>query len=548
MLHFARWKTWAILATCLAGLLFSLPNFFAKETVNQWPWWLPKKQVPLGLDLQGGAYLLMSMDTNDVRRKWLEGVRDDARGKLRTARVPVAGIGVSGGEVRVQLTKPEDMEAALKELRTIPAQVGSALIGSVGADIDVKRIDATSITLAPTEPGVQDRLTKAIEAAQSTIERRINLSGTAEANVVRQGKDRILVQFPGLSDVESLKRLIGQTGALSFHEVHPSISAETAKQSSVPRGYRIYPSSERGSGELLLSETPVVRGDQLVDAQPGFDSRTNEPVINFRFNTTGARTFGEFTRNNVNRPFAVVLDSGVNVKGERDVTVLTAPVIREPILGGTGQISGSFTVESANALAISLRSGALPATLTFVEERTVGPSLGADSVRAGKVAAIVGTLATIVMTVSAYGTFGVFAVLALFANGLLVLAIMTLMGSTLTLPGIAGLVLTIGMAVDANVLIYERIREELRAGKTAVAAIESGFSRAFVTIADSQLTTLFAAIVMFILGSGPIRGFAVTLSIGIFTSVFTAVTVTRLLAAWWLKGERAKSTKIQVPI
>jgi preprotein translocase subunit SecD len=282
----------------------------------------------------------------------------------------------------------------------------------------------------------------------------------------------------------------------------------------------------------------VVPGENLVDAQPGFDQRTNEPIISFRFDQSGARRFGRFTQDNVGRPFAIVLDD----------KVLSAPVIREPILGGSGQISGSFTVESANTLAVQLRSGALPVKLTIVEERTVGPSLGADSVAAGKLAALVGGVATIAFMTIAYGTFGIFAVLALIMNGMMVIALMSAIGTTLTLPGIAGLVLTVGMAVDANVIIYERIREEIRAGKSAVSAIDAGFSRAITTILDSQLTTFAAAVIMFWLGSGPIRGFAVTLSIGIFTSIFTAITVTRLLVALWLRGERAKPGRIEVPI
>ena len=278
----------------------------------------------------------------------------------------------------------------------------------------------------------------------------------------------------------------------------------------------------------MLRETPVVQGDDLVDAQPGFDSRTNEPIITFRFNQSGARKFGNFTKDNVGRPFAIVLDD----------KVLSAPVIREPILGGSGQISGSFTVESANRLAIQLRSGALPTKLTIVEERTVGPSLGADSIEAGKLAGIIGGIAIVVLTILAYGTFGIFACVGLIVHVILTVALMTLIGSTLTLPGIAGLVLGVAMAVDANVLIYERIREELRAGKTPIAAIDAGFQRAFVTIADSQLTTLACALIMFWLGSGPIRGFAVTLTIGILTSIFASVTVVRLLIWYWLKAQR----------
>jgi preprotein translocase subunit SecD len=281
-----------------------------------------------------------------------------------------------------------------------------------------------------------------------------------------------------------------------------------------------------------------VSGEDLVDAQPGFDSRTNEPIISFRFNQSGARKFGSFTKDNVGSPFAIVLDN----------KVLSAPAIREPILGGSGQISGSFTVESANTLAVQLRSGSLPTKLTIVEERTVGPSLGADSIEAGKLAGLVGCLATAILTIVAYGTFGVFAVVGLLVHGFLIIALMTMIGTTLTLPGIAGFVLTIGMAVDANVLIYERIREELRNGKSPIAAIEQGFQRAFITIFDSQLTTLAAAVIMFWLGSGPIRGFAVTLTIGILTSVFAAVTVTRLLVVLWLKSAKNKGRILEVPV
>jgi preprotein translocase subunit SecD len=394
------------------------------------------------------------------------------------------------------------------------------------------------IVVQPTEAGMHQRVSNAIGASIETIRRRIDTLGTAEASVVRQGWDRIVVQFPGLQDTTQLKALIGETARLSFHEVHPTMSGEEARNSRPPPGYKVYPSAEQDGFLYLLRETPVVRGDQLVDAQPGFDQRTNEPIISFRFNQSGARIFGRFTQENVGRPFAIVLDD----------KVLSAPVIREPILGGSGQISGNFTVESANNLAIQLRSGALPAKLTIVEERTVGPSLGADSIDAGTRAFVVGGLASLILVTVAYGTFGLFAAMALVINAVLIVAIMSVMGSALTLPGIAGLVLTIGMAVDANVLIYERIREELRNGKSAVASIDAGFTRAIVTIADSQLTTLAAAIVMFWLGSGPIRGFAVTLSIGIFTSVFTAVTVTRLLVALWLRSSKHKGKAAEVPI
>jgi protein-export membrane protein SecD len=546
MLHFARWKIIAIVVACLVGFVVALPNFFSKETVASWPNFMPKRQVPLGLDLQGGAHLLLAMDTEELRRDWLGTLRDDARKVLRDAKIP-ASTGLGPNAVQVRLTRPEDAEAALRELRKIAQPISNAILGSTGTDVEVENTEPGLILIRPTEAGLQQRIGHAASAAIETVNRRVNNLGTAESTVVRQGRDRILVQFPGLQDTRQLKDLIGQTARLSFHAVHPSVSAEEAQQTRVPVGYRVYAALE-GPGGYLLQESPVVVGEDLVDAQPGFDQRTNEPIISFRFNQSGARKFGKFTQENVGAPFAIVLDNGKLPDGTRDVKVISAPVIREPILGGSGQISGNFTVETANNLAIQLRSGALPVNLTIVEERTVGPSLGADSIEAGKLAAIVGSIATVIMTVTAYGTFGVYAVIALAVNGILLLAIMTAVGSTLTLPGIAGLVLTIGMAIDANVLIYERIREELRTGKSPIAAIDAGFTRAMVTIADSQLTTLVAAFIMFWLGSGPIRGFAVTLTIGIFTSVFTAVTVTRLLVALWLQRARGRTRAVDVPI
>ncbi len=539
MLHFARWKIVAITLTCLVGLLFALPNLFSKETVQSWPDWLPKRQINLGLDLRGGAHLMLSMDVNDVRQDWLEALRDDARRRLRDSKIGFTGLGIQGGAVQVRLTQADQVDAALKDLRGLVQPLGNALLGTSGEDISVQRGSAPDvIMIQPTEAGMHYRISNAISASIETVRRRIDTMGTAEATVVRQGSDRIVVQFPGLQDTTQLKALIGETARLSFHEVHPTMSGLEASTSRAPPGYKVFASGEQDGVNYVLRESSVVRGDHLTDAQPGFDQRTNEPIISFRFDQSGARIFGRFTQENVGRPFAIVLDD----------KVLSAPVIREPILGGSGQISGSFTVESANNLAIQLRSGALPAKLTIVEERTVGPSLGADSIDAGTRAFVVGGVASLIMVTIAYGTFGLFAAFGLIINAILIVAIMTVMGAALTLPGIAGLVLTIGMAVDANVLIYERIREELRNGKPAITAIDQGFSRAILTIADSQLTTLAAAIVMFWLGSGPIRGFAVTLSIGIFTSVFTAVTVTRLLVALWVRSSRTKARAVEVPI
>jgi preprotein translocase subunit SecD len=537
MLHFSRWKQIAILLTCLAALFFCLPNLFPKEIVDRWPRWLPKRQVNLGLDLRGGVHLLLAMETEDVRKDWLEGLRDEARRRLREAKIAVTGVGMANNSVQIRLAKPEEADAALRQLRGLSQEIGSPLLLGTGrSDVDVHKQEGGVIIIAPTEVGLQHRISNAIGAAIETVRRRVDAIGTVEPQIVREGARRILVQVPGLQDTAQLKELIGKTARLTFHEVHPQISAEEARQTRVPPGYRIYPSSDPDEGPQLLRETPVVRGDELTDAHPAFDQRTNEPIISFTFNNSGARKFGNFTRDNVGRPFAIVLDD----------QVISAPVIREPILGGSGQISGNFTVESANQLAIQLRSGALPAKLTIAEERIVGPSLGADSIEAGKLATIVGTLAVVAFMVFAYGLFGVFAVIAVVINITMIIAVMSLIGSTLTLPGIAGLVLTVGMAVDANVLIHERIREELRNGRSAISAIDAGYSRAFGTIIDSNLTTLIAGLVMFWLGSGPIRGFAVTLSLGIITTVFTAFTVSRLLVSWWLAAYKGR--KVPAPL
>lgn len=538
MLQFPRWKIIAIILTCLAGFLLSVPNLLSKSTLDSLPSFLPHRQMPLGLDLRGGAHLLLAMDTDSLRKDWMTTLREDARKQLRDAKIGFSALGVQGNSLVVRVAKPEEADEALKELRKLIQPLGNQILGTSGNNIEVEKNADGSISLRPTEQGFLDRVSNAASAAIETVNRRVNNLGTAESTIVRQGRDRILIQFPGLQDTKQLKDLIGQTAKLTFHDVHPQVTAEQAKQTRVPIGYKLYPSAEEPGVEYLLRETPVVQGDDLVDAQPGFDSRTNEPIISFRFNQSGARKFGNFTRDNVGRPFAIVLDD----------KVLSAPVIREPILGGAGQISGSFTVESANTLAVQLRSGALPTKLTVVEERTVGPSLGADSIEAGKLAGIIGGIATAIMTVFAYGTFGIFATFGLIIHLTLTVAVMTLIGSTLTLPGIAGLVLGVAMAVDANVLVYERIREEIRAGKTPYSAVDAGFQRAFITIADSQLTTLSCGIVMFWLGSGPIRGFAVTLCIGILTSIFASVTVVRLLIYFWLRSQSKTRRTFEIPV
>jgi protein-export membrane protein SecD len=540
MLHFSRAYTIAILAICLLGLLIPIPNFFSKASYDALPSFAQHK-IGLGLDLRGGAYILTSMDMDELKKKWFDNITDQVREKLRKeAKVGYSSIGASANGVSVRLAKPEDMDAALKAIRPI-AQPGLGF--GAAPDLDIKSDAATgTITITPTEAAIRERVTQAIATAVEILRIRLDPAGTKEFAIQRQGNDRILVQAPGVesdADLKSIEALIKAGGSLTFHLLHPSMSAEEVAQAGgkAPAGFDLLPSSEHPGVSYLIDKRILVDGSDLADAQPGFDStHTNEPIVNFRFNQRGAAKFGKITQDNVGRPFAMVLDK----------KVISAPVIREPILGGTGQISGNFTPESANQLAVLLRSGALPAGLNVVEERVVGASLGQDSIDAGKRAALIGMLGVAAFMIFAYGTFGVFAVIGAALHVVLVIAIMTLLGSTMTLPGIAGVVLTIGMAVDANVLIYERIREELRNGKTPISAIDAGFSRAYATIVDSQMTTFTAGLLMFLLGAGPIRGFAVTLTLGILTTVFTAFTVTRLLAAWWLAAQ--KTRKIEAPL
>ncbi len=548
MLHFSRAKIIVILLVCLAGILTTLPNFVPKASLETWPSWIPHKQLSLGLDLKGGAHLLLEMDTKELKEKWLQSIRDDARGAMRTARI-VNTAGIRDGSVIITVDNPADQPKALEELKKLVQPIGNVILGTSGNNLTVDVGEQPNvIKITPTDQAYKERLTNAIGAAVEVIRRRIDGLGNVEANIVRQGAERILVQVPGFEDTAGLKALIGKTASLTFHDVHPTVTADEAQATRIPYGYKLVPYDRPEEGSVLIKESPEVTGEDLVDAQPGFDQRTNEPIISFRFNQSGARKFGRYTKDNVGRPFAIVLDNGVDpATGKRDLKVLSAPVIREPILGGSGQISGSFTVQSANELAVQIRSGALPTSLTIVEERTVGASLGKDSIEAGERAAVIGTIAVAGFMLFAYGLFGLYALIAVLLNLFLIVGVMSTMGSTLTLPGIAGLVLTVGMAVDANVLIYERIREELRNGKTPISAIEAGFNRAFTTILDSNLTTLIAGLVMFWLGAGPIRGFAVTLSLGIFATVFTAFTVTRLLVSLWIARHK-QTRKIPAPL
>jgi preprotein translocase subunit SecD len=534
MLYFTRWKAAAIMLTALVVCLFAVPNFLPEKMVQSWPKWA-QRHVVLGLDLQGGSHILLEVDSNAVRKEKLEALRDDVRRVLRDARVGYTGLVVRGNSVEVRIREGSNFDQALEKLRELSQPIGGILGASSGQrSLDISTEAGSLVRLTLTDPAITERIRQSVEQSIQIIERRVNELGTVEPLIQRQGIDRILVQVPGLQDPTRLKELLGKTAKLDFRMVDVSIPAEQAGQGRIPPDSEILYSSTQPRTPYLVEKRILVSGADLTDAQPGFDQRTSEPIVSFRFNTSGARKFAQVTQENVGKPFAIILDN----------QVISAPVIREPILGGSGQISGSFTVESANDLAILLRAGALPAPLTIIEERTVGPGLGQDSIAKGKLSSYVGAAMVIAFMLVTYGLFGLFANIAVAINVAMIFGILSMLNATLTLPGIAGIVLTVGIAVDSNVLIYERIREEVRAGRTPINAIDAGFTRALATILDSNITTFIAAAVLFYIGTGPVRGFAVTLGIGILTTVFTAFTLTRLIVAYWVRWRRPQRVPI----
>jgi preprotein translocase subunit SecD len=533
MLYFTRWKALAIILTALVVCLFAVPNFFPEAQVKTWPKWAQRHLV-LGLDLQGGSHILLEVDSNSVKKDKLDQVRDDVRRTLRDAKIVYTGLSVRNDNVEVRITKDTDVPTALTKLRELSQPLGGLLGSSGQRSLEVADAGGSLIRMTVPPAAITERVRQSVEQSIQIVERRVNELGTVEPLIQRQGIDRILVQVPGLQDPTRLKELLGKTAKLDFRMVDSSIPADQATQGRVPPDSEVLMSSQSPKVPYVVKKEVLVSGADLTDAQPGFDQRSNEPIVSFRFNTSGARKFADATMKNVNLPFAIVLDN----------EVVSAPVIREPITGGSGQISGSFTVQGANDLSILLRAGALPAPLTIIEERTVGPGLGQDSIEKGELAAYVGSILVIIFMLLTYRLFGLFANIAVAINVAMIFGVLSLLNATLTLPGIAGIVLTVGIAVDSNVLIYERIREELRGGRTAISAIDAGFKRALSTILDSNITTFIAAAVLFYIGTGPVRGFAVTLGIGIVTTVFTAFTVTRLIVAGWVRWKRPTSVPI----
>ena len=515
MLQFEAWKKLLVIMITVLGIVYAAPNLLSGDD-DSGGGFLPGQKINLGLDLQGGSHLLLRVDMDVVAQERLEGIAEAIRQEFRVKKIRFSGLDVNDDTVSVRLRKTDDSAAAIEIFRDF------------GRDFDVAD-DSPEYRISFNDVGLATLQTLTIEQSMEIIRRRIDPDGTKEPVIQRQGMDRILVQLPGVDDPEEVKRLLGRTAKLTFQLVDMSMSAQEAlDRGRTPPGTVLLPSDSDDGQFYVVEKRVMVSGELLETAQASFD-QNNRPSVSFTLNATGAKRFGRVTGANVGRPFAIILDG----------KVVSAPTIQSQIFG-SGQITGTFTVAETNELALILRAGALPAPLIVMEERSIGPGLGADSVAAGQIAAIVGLALVIVYMIVSYGLFGLLADIALAVNVILILGALSAIQATLTLPGIAGIVLTMGMAVDANVLVFERIREELRRGRSVMAAIEGGYSRAISTIIDSNLTTLFAALFLYIFGSGPIKGFAVTLSIGIATSLFTAVMVTRLLIIIWLERKRPR--------
>ncbi|MBS0123149.1 protein translocase subunit SecD [Thetidibacter halocola] len=553
MLQIDPWKRVGIWLTLAVGVALAMPNLFYsrveqhndaaaaiemgldtaenREAVGAWPSFLPSGLVNLGLDLRGGAHLLAEVQVQEVYEARIEALWPDVRDVLRAERAAVGTIRLQPsdtGELRVRISEQAGMPQALEAVRRLATPVVS-LTGAGSTDLDISA-DGSDIVVTLSEAERQATDERTMQQSLEIIRRRIDEVGTREPTIQRQGADRILIQVPGVGSAQELKDIIGTTAQLTFQPV----VGRTTNAGDVPGvGNELLPSLDEEGAFYILETAAVVTGEELVDAQPSFD-QNGRPAVNFRFNPAGARKFGDYTAANIGNPFAIVLDN----------EVISAPVIQSHIPGGSGIITGNFTVEESTQLAVLLRAGALPAGMEFLEERTIGPELGQDSIDAGKIATTVAFTAVLLFMGAAYGLFGLFANIALILNIALLFGALSLIGATLTLPGIAGIVLTVGMAVDANVLIFERIREELKTARGPARAIELGYEKALSAIIDANITTFITAVILYVMGSGPVRGFAITLGLGIMTSVFTAIFVTRLLIVIWFERRRPKTLEV----
>ena len=522
----SRWVLVTYTLIIVAGLMAALPNVFTPTQLASMPGWFPKNQVTLGLDLRGGSHLVLEVDADALRADRLNTITEDARAILRDARVD-GQVRRDGEAIVVRVPDAAAFGQVRERLTELAAPTAVSSLGVPVSDVDAAT-SGTEMRFTLNAAGVADRIDQAIGQSLEIVRQRVDQVGVAEPTIQRAGSDRIVVQLPGLQDPTRLRELLGSTAQMSFH----MLSSEPVGD-RVPAGVTMMP-DEEGRTYPVLNRV-ALSGERLTDARAGFDQRTNEPLVSFRFDAAGARQFAEITQANVGRPFAIVLDG----------KVLSAPVIREPITGGTGQISGSFTVEDTVVLSALLRAGALPAPLTVIEERTVGPDLGADVIEMGVYTGVIGFALVVAFMIALYGGWGLFANFALFLNVALTLGILSLLGATLTLPGIAGIILGIGLAVDANILINERIREEAKKGVSAFAALDRGFSRAYSTIVDANVTSLIATSMLFMFGTGPVRGFAITMIVGILVSMFTAVAVVRVMMTEWVRFRNMKTIRIE---
>ena len=525
----SRWKTIAVLAALIFGVLFTVPNVLPQSVRDSMPGFLPKQTLNLGLDLQGGSSLLLSVDTKALHTEKVTNLIEDVRTLLRTEKIDFSDLGQVDGAVSVRITDPARVNEATNLLRN---RVGAPTPNGGGRDVTIGTAADQRLKMTFSDQAMKAEAGRAVDQSIEIIRRRIDALGTKEPAIQRQGIDRIMVQAPGESDPERLKNIIGKTAKLTFQMVDDTVDPNEVAQGRVPPGSVVLESQD--GPPLLVKKRALVSGDMLTDASQGFDQQSGQAIVQFRFNGVGSKRFGEATSHNLGKRFAIVLDN----------KIISAPVIQSAILGGSGQISGNFTPESANDLAVLLRAGALPAPLNIEQQSTVGAELGADAIKAGTVSLAIGAAAIIVFIILAYGLFGVFAAFALIVNVLLIFGAMSLTQATLTFPGIAGLILTLAVDVDANVLIYERVRDEAHAGRTPISALDHGYQRALVSILDANITSAISAVIMLMFGAGPVRGFAWTLLIGVCTSVFTAVVITQLLIGWWYRAAKPKSLPI----
>jgi preprotein translocase subunit SecD len=530
MLDFPRWKVTSILVLLAALMALAIPSFFSEDQTKSWGW-IPHPQINFGLDLAGGSYLLLEADTNELINSRIERMQEQITTEMRrgTPKIEIGDVSTRDGKISFMLQNVTQLDAARERLNRLTTGVGY----TGQRDWDLNVVDSSRIVMTPTQAGIDQAIKQAMGDATEVVRKRIDELGTREPTIVGQGTDRIVVQVPGLQNPQALKELLGKTAKLEFKLVDLAADPAQVAKGIAPIGSEVLPYTE-GGGKIAVKRSAIITGDQLVNAQQGNDPQTNSPDVVITFDSQGGKKFAKVTQANVNKPFAIIVDN----------KVISAPNINEPILGGTASISGHFTVDSANQLAIALRSGKLPVTLKVIEERTVGPELGADSIHAGVLASVIAATAVIIFMFVTYGRFGLYANLAVVINVFVILGVLAVLKGTLTLPGIAGFVLTIGTAVDANVLINERIREERRRGRSVIQAVELGYKEASRTIFEANMTHGISGVIMLLLGSGPVKGFAVVLLIGICTSVFTAVTFTRMLVVQWVRRTRPSDINI----